>query len=104
MTTLVRGDNAAKGAEKTAADTFAAGGMGENLPTLSLGEEGMRIGAVLTALGFTTSNGEAKRKLAEGAVKLDDTPITDPGALLSLGDGEESRLSLGKKKHAILRK
>ena len=63
----------------------------------------MRIGAALTELGFTASNGEAKRKLAEGAVKIDGETITDPGHLVTLGEGEQARLSLGKKKHAIIR-
>jgi tyrosyl-tRNA synthetase len=104
VTKLVRGTEAAASAAATAEQTFAGSGMGEDLPTLSLGEEGMRIGAALTALGFTASNGEAKRKLAEGAVKLDDVAIKEPGHLLFLGDGVEARLSLGKKKHAVLRK
>ncbi|WP_379550369.1 tyrosine--tRNA ligase [Qipengyuania sp. DGS5-3] len=103
VTSLVRGKDAASKAEATAAETFAGAGLGEDLPTLSLGAEGMRIGAALTALGFTASNGEAKRKLAEGAVKLDDKPISDPGEVLQLAPGEEARLSLGKKKHAVLR-
>ena len=63
----------------------------------------MRIGAVLTELGFTASNGEAKRKLAEGAVKLDGAVITEPGHLVTVAQGSECKLSLGKKKHAIIR-
>ena len=104
VTTLVRGSEAATTAERTAADTFAGGGAGEDLPTLEVGEDGMRIGAVLTALGFTASNGEAKRKLAEGAVKLDGVAVTDPGHLVTVTAGTEAKLSLGKKKHAIIRR
>ncbi len=104
VTTLVRGSEAATTAERTAADTFAGGGAGEDLPTLEVGEDGMRIGAVLTALGFTASNGEAKRKLAEGAVKLDGVTVTDPGHLVTVTAGTEVKLSLGKKKHAIIRR
>ncbi|KZY16013.1 tyrosine--tRNA ligase, partial [Erythrobacter sp. HI0038] len=104
VTTLVRGSEAATTAERTAADTFAGGGAGEDLPTLEVGEDGMRIGAVLTALGFTASNGEAKRKLAEGAVKLDGVAVTDPGHLVIVPAGTEAKLSLGKKKHAIIRR
>ena len=104
VTTLVRGSEAATTAERTAADTFAGGGAGEDLPTLEVGEDGMRIGAVLTALGFTASNGEAKRKLAEGAVKLDGEAVTDPGHLVTVTAGTEAKLSLGKKKHAIIRR
>ena len=104
VTTLVRGADAAQLAARTAEETFAGGGVGEDLPSLAVGADGMRIGAVLTELGFTASNGEAKRKLVEGAVKLDGETITDPGHLISVGDGLEMRLSLGKKKHAIIRR
>ena len=104
ITALVRGEEAARKAEETARDTFAAGGLGDDLPTLEVGSEGMRIGAALTQLGFTSSNGEAKRKLAEGAVKLDGETISDPGYLLQIDEGAEARLSMGKKKHAVLRR
>ena len=102
VTRMVRGDDAAKAAEATARDTFAGGGAGEDLPTLAVGGDGMRIGAVLTELGFTASNGEAKRKLAEGAVKLDGETIADPGFVVLPDEGVSLKLSLGKKKHAII--
>ena len=102
VTALVRGEDAAKAAEATARETFAGGGAGEDLPALSVGSEGMRIGAVLTGLGFAASGGEAKRKLAEGAVKLEDEVVKDPGYLIAPGDGESLKLSLGKKKHGLV--
>ena len=102
VTKLVRGEDAARSAEATAAQTFGAGGAGEDLPTLAVGDEGMRIGAVLTAIGFTASNGEAKRKLAEGAVKLDGETVSEPGHLVEIASGDEVKISLGKKKHGIL--
>ncbi|USA40579.1 tyrosine--tRNA ligase [Pelagerythrobacter marinus] len=101
VTALVRGEDAARAAEATAAATFA-GGAGEDLPTLSVGEEGMRAAAALTAIGFTASNGEAKRKIAEGAVRLDGEAVSDPGHLLLPDAGREMRLSLGKKKHGLV--
>ena len=103
VTKLVRGEEAAASARATAEQTFAGGGRGEDLPTLDVPAEGIRIGAALTELGFTQSNGEAKRKIAEGAVKLDDESIGDPGHLVQLASGAEARLSLGKKRHGILR-
>ena len=103
VTALVRGEDAARTAEATASETFAGGGAGEDLPVLDIGPDGVRIGAALTELGFTASNGEAKRKLAEGAVKLDGETISDPGHLVALPTGQQARLSLGKKKHAIIR-
>ena len=103
VTSLVRGVAAAASAEATAAATFAGGGMGEDLPVLAIGAEGVRIGVALTELGFVASGGEAKRKLAEGAVRLDGAVVSEPAYEIRLAPGGEARLSLGKKKHAILR-
>ncbi len=103
VTKLVRGEEEAKTAEATAAETFAGGGLGADLPVLDVPAEGIRVGAACTELGFTASNGEAKRKINEGAVKIDDETVSDPGILIELAPGAESKLSLGKKKHAILR-
>jgi tyrosyl-tRNA synthetase len=103
VTSLVRGEEAARAAEATAAATFAGGGMGEDLPVLAVPGEGIRLGAALTELGFTASNGEAKRKIAEGAVRIDDEPVTDPGYLVLVAAGAERKLGLGRKRHAILR-
>jgi tyrosyl-tRNA synthetase len=102
VTALVRGEDAARSARATAETTFAEGGAGEDLPTLALGTSGMSVAAALTALGFVASNGEAKRKVAEGAVKLDGAVISDAAQIVELGEGETARLSLGKKKHAVL--
>ena len=99
-TTLLHGRDAALTAMHTAHRTFAQGGAGEDLPTLSIGE-GMNIAHALTALGFTPSNKEAKRKIAEGAVRLDDVMVDDPGLLVTAGD-EPLKLSLGKKRHGLL--
>ena len=103
VTRLVRGEEAARTAEATAAKTFAGGGLGEDLPVLIVPPEGVRLGAACTEIGFTASNGEAKRKIAEGAVRIDDEPVTDPGHLIQLAPGEERKLSLGRKRHGILR-
>jgi tyrosyl-tRNA synthetase len=97
VTKLCRGEDAARAAEQTANQTFVHGGTGVGLPVLQL-REGMTIAAACTEIGFTVSNGEAKRKIAEGAVWLDDTAVTDPGAVAIPG-----RLRLGKKKHGVLR-
>ena len=104
VTRLVRGADAAIRAEATARETFAGSGAGEDLPTLATGVEGMRIAALLTEIGLTASNGEAKRKLAEGAVKLEGETITDPAHLVLPGERETLRLSLGKKRHALVKR
>jgi tyrosyl-tRNA synthetase len=99
-TALLHGRDAAEAAARTAADTFGAAGVGEDLPTLSV-EDGMNVAHALTALGFTPSNKEAKRKIAEGAVKLDDVTVNDPTLMLVPGD-QPLKLSLGRKKHGLL--
>src|SRR5690606_31038689 len=100
---LIRGPEAASAAEATAAQTFAGGGLGDDLPVLDVPAEGIRLGAACTALGFTASNGEAKRKIAEGAVRLDDEVMTDAALLIELAQGEQRKLSVGRKKHGVLR-
>ncbi|MFL6785552.1 MAG: tyrosine--tRNA ligase [Sphingomicrobium sp.] len=99
-TAMLHGREAALAAEQTARETFAGGGIGEDLPTLSIGE-GMNIAHALTALGFTPSNKEAKRKIAEGAVRIDDVPVNDPGLILSAGE-QPLKVSFGKKRHGLL--
>src|SRR6185437_5896027 len=99
-TAMLHGRAAAEAAAETARTTFGEGGAGEDLPTLSVGS-GINIIHALTALGFTPSNKEAKRKIAEGAVRLDDATVTDPGLMLTAGE-EPLKLSLGKKRHALL--
>jgi tyrosyl-tRNA synthetase len=99
-TALLHGREAAETAARTARTTFEQGGLGDDLPTLSVGE-GINVAHALTALGFTASNGEAKRKIAEGAVRLDDVTVNDPG-LMVRASGQPVKLSLGRKKHGLL--
>ena len=102
-TKMCRGEEAARSAQATAQATFAGRGLGEDLPTLLVPAEGVRLAAACTEIGFTASNGEAKRKVAEGAVKLDDAVMSDPNALITVDAGVSRKLSLGRKKHGILR-
>jgi tyrosyl-tRNA synthetase len=99
-TAMLHGREAAVGAEQTAKQTFEGGGTGEDLPKLSVGG-GMNIAHALTAIGFTPSNKEAKRKIAEGAVRLDDMPVEDPALMVTVA-AEPVKLSLGRKKHGLL--
>jgi len=99
-TAMLHGREAAVVAEQTARQTFESGGAGEDLPTLSLGD-GMNIAHILTAIGFTPSNKEAKRKIAEGAVRLDDEVVSDPGTVVAAAD-RPLKLSFGRKRHGLL--
>ncbi|GAA4038811.1 tyrosine--tRNA ligase [Sphingomonas rosea] len=98
-TALLHGREAAEAAAATAAATFTGGGSGEALPSVETGGE-IGVLAALVGLGFCASNGEAKRKVAEGAVKLDGEAVSDIAAVISVTC--ERKLSLGKKKHGLL--
>jgi tyrosyl-tRNA synthetase len=95
-TAMLHGEDAATTAAETARATFVEGAAGADLPTLATGG-GMSILAALTGLGFCASNGEAKRKIAEGAVRLDDVVVRDPMQQVT-----EGKVSLGKKRHGLL--
>jgi tyrosyl-tRNA synthetase len=99
-TAMLHGPEAAVAAEQTARQTFEGGGAGDDLPKLSVAG-GMNIAHALTAIGFTPSNKEAKRKIAEGAVRLDDVTVSD-AALMVTVVSEPVKLSLGRKKHGLL--
>ena len=103
-TALCRGDAAATEAAATARATFEQGGAGETLPRLAIAEGAIPLLVALTALGFAASNGEARRKIAEGAVRLNDIPIRDERYEIVLNRGAPVKLSLGKKRHGLLEK
>lgn len=106
-TAMLHGEQAARDAEATASATFS-GGAGADLPGVEISAAALETGdilviAAITDAGLAASRGEAKRKLAEGAVKINDAAVSDPQAKLSLGDVRDGaiKLSVGKKKHAL---
>jgi tyrosyl-tRNA synthetase len=100
-TAMAHGEEAARDAAETARRTFEEGAAGGDLPTLRVDGGAIGIVQALTVLGFAASNGEARRKIGEGAVRLNDLAITDPAFEIVLED-VPVKLSLGKKRHGIL--
>ncbi|QWC58184.1 tyrosine--tRNA ligase [Erythrobacter sp. 3-20A1M] len=103
VTALVRGEEAAASAAATARDTFAGSGAGADLPVHVADAGPVPLTTVLNALGFVQSNGEAKRKIKEGAIRVDGEVVDDLALELSPSPGSDIRISLGKKKHGLLR-
>ncbi|QJQ33032.1 tyrosine--tRNA ligase [Sphingomonas lacunae] len=100
VTRLCRGDAAAASAADTARQTFEQGQVGGDLPSVPVGPEGMAIIAILKELGFAASNNEAKRKIAEGAVKVAGMVVTD--ALLRVMVSDDAiPIQLGAKRHGL---
>ena len=100
-TAMLHGREAADAAAETARRTFEEGSAGGDLPTLNVPGGSISIVQALTGLGFAASNGEARRKIGEGAVKLNGATVSDPQLEIAVS-GEPLKLSLGKKKHGLL--
>ena len=107
-TTLLHGAEAAAKAEATATETFEKGGVAAGLPTVDVPEgeiDGMGILAATVRLGLAASNGECRRHIKAGALKLNDVKVTSHEQTLSNGDIVDGvvKVSVGKKKHALLK-
>ncbi len=107
VTTLLHGAAAAEAAEATSRAVFEKGGIGDDLPTLTLSAEdvgdGISIVQLLVKSGLANTGKEAKRLIAEDGAKLNDAPLTDAGLVLQLADlTEPIKLSKGKKKHTLV--
>jgi tyrosyl-tRNA synthetase len=109
-TAIVHGREAAEEAEETARKTFEEGALAETLPTVEVGkaelESGVGILSLFVTAGLAASNGEARRHIQGGAVRLNDQSVSDDRRLVTLQDlGPEQvvKLSLGKKKHVLVR-
>ena len=107
VTCLLHGPEAAKTAEATARDVFEKGGVGDDLPTLTLAAsdlaDGISIVQLLVKSGLAGSGKEAKRLIAEDGAKLNDAPLYDASLVLRADDlVEPIKLSKGKKKHALV--
>ncbi len=69
-------------------------------PELSVLENPINLVALLRHGNFAPSNGEARRLIEQGAVKLNGEKLTDPGASVPVSSGDE--LQVGKKNFARL--
>ncbi|TCV92664.1 tyrosyl-tRNA synthetase [Luteibacter rhizovicinus] len=71
------------------------------LTDVSVTAEGIRLPALLTAAGITTSNSEANRKLKERAVRIDGEIVEDAQRVFEAGF--EGVLQVGKRNFARIR-
>ncbi|MCJ8509665.1 tyrosine--tRNA ligase [Rhizobium lemnae] len=110
VTAILHGRAAAEQAAETARKTFEEGALADTLPSIDIAKPDLEAGIGLLNLivraGLAASNGEARRHVQGGAVKINDVAVTDER--MSIGTGEISaegviKLSLGKKKHILVR-
>ena len=107
VTGLLHGRDAAAASEATAREVFEKGGMGDDLPRLTLRAddigEGVSIVQLITRSGLAGSGKEAKRLIAEGGARMNDAAITDAGLMITASDlATPLKLSAGKKRHALV--
>ena len=107
-TTLLHGADAAKQSESTALQTFVSGQTAAGLPSVDVTSaelEGMGILTATTRVSLAGSNGEARRHIKQGALKLNDEKVETHELTLSAHDVIDGvvKISVGKKKHALLK-
>ena len=109
-TAVVHGREAADAASETARKTFEEGTVGGDLPTLEISRAELDAGAPALGLfvkaGLVASNGEARRQIKGGGLRINDAPVTDEKISLTLKDLTSEgvvKLSMGRKKHVLLK-
>ena len=107
VTTLLHGAEAARTAEATAREVFEKGGVGDDLPTLTLSAadigDGISIVQLIVKSGLAGSGKEAKRLITENGARYNDEPLTDAGLMIDVAAlVSPIKLSAGKKRHALV--
>jgi len=109
-TALVHGRGAADQAAETARQTFEEGALSESLPTIEIAgaelEAGLGVLAAFVKSGLLASNGEARRQIKGGGLRVNDVAVMDEKMMLTgahLTPERVIKLSLGKKRHVLLK-
>jgi len=108
-TALLHGRATAEAAAETARKTFEEGALAESLPTVEIPRHRFAAGiGVLDAFreaGLVSSNSEARRLIRNTGLSANNEVITSATVIISLKDltGGVVKLSLGRKKHVLLR-
>jgi tyrosyl-tRNA synthetase len=109
-TALVHGRAAADAAAETARRTFEEGALAETLPTIEIPrtelERGLGVLAAFVKASLVSSNGEARRQIKGGGIKVNDVTVNDETMVITLAQLTPEgvvKLSLGKKRHVLLK-
>ena len=110
VTQLCHGRDAANSVAESARKTFEEGSIGQDLPFIIINkndlENGVWVIEAMRKLALIQSNGEGRRLVANGGVRVNDTVISDPEKQLNVSDITISgmiKLSAGKKRHALVK-
>jgi tyrosyl-tRNA synthetase len=109
-TALLHGRAAAEQAAETARRTFEEGALAETLPTVEIPSETFEPAlSVLDAalhVGLVSSKSEARRQIKGGGLRVNDVAVADEKMVLTPRDLTPEgvvKLSLGRKRHVLLR-
>ncbi len=110
VTAMLHGRDAAELAAETARKTFEEGTLSDSLPSIDIPaaelESGIGVLALFVKAGLAGSNGEARRHVQGGAVRVNDASVSDEKQMIGTADVTADgiiKLSLGKKKHILVR-
>ena len=109
-TALLHGRDAANAAAETARRTFEEGALAESLPTVEIPrgefEAGIGVLNAFVKAELVASNGEARRQIKGGGLRVNDAAVTDDKMVLTSANLTPEgviKLSLGKKRHILLK-
>ena len=109
VTAMLHGREAADEAAETARKTFEEGALANTLPTIEVAgnelDEGLGLLGLLVSAGLAGSNGEARRHIKGGAVKVNDATVEDERLTVGRDTlvGGVVKLSVGRKKHVLVK-
>jgi len=97
VTTQYHGEAAAREAEATFVRVFHDRQEPEKIDEMYIpGGAKLRLVEIVVATGYVSSKSEARRKILEGAVDVDNATLTDPNAM-PLSDGRRRLIRMGKR-------
>lgn len=110
VTAMAHGRAQAEAAAETARKTFEEGAVAQDLPSINVAaselKDGVGLLSLIVSAGLAGSNGEARRHIKGGAIKINDKQVTDERTMITdnaTSDEGVIKLSMGKKKHVLIR-
>ncbi|KAA6204882.1 MAG: tyrosine--tRNA ligase [Candidatus Tokpelaia sp.] len=109
VTALLHGRKAAENAAETARKVFEEGSLGKDLPQITLPaaefDQGIGLLTLLVKAGLAKSNGEARRHIQGGAIRINDKTATDETQNITIAEADNNiiKLSFGRKKHVLIK-
>ncbi len=105
ITRMTHGSEISAKIYQSALETFEGKIISQHLPKhqIILGQESsMGLLNLLVSIGFAKSNSEARKAIANGAIKINDVVVNDPNIELKKEDLEGTKIAFGKKRNLII--